>query len=333
MQRTAIALPDAPTLEKLISAAVAAPSFHNSQPWRFRLQPETNTLLVRADPGRALQCEDPVGRALHISVGAAVLNLRIAVTHLGWEPVVRLLPHPPEPDLLASIRLAGPRRDMNHDGEHRLYDAIWRRHTSRQPFTAVPVPTEVLTELTEAAHTEGVCLYIPDRDETRRLLSLTAEAERRDVTDPDRRDESRRWINPPHQGATGLPVAALGPLDADGHLPVRDFSALNSPLHKPTTRFEREPRLAVLTTPHDRRADWLRTGQAMERVLLHATAEGLQSSPLHQALEWPDLRWALRAPGRGLEHVQMILRLGYGDPGPTTPRLPAREVLDPPRDP
>ncbi|NUS15187.1 MAG: hypothetical protein HOY69_27950, partial [Streptomyces sp.] len=31
---------DAQTLEKCVAAAVAAPSFFNTQPWRFRLDPD-----------------------------------------------------------------------------------------------------------------------------------------------------------------------------------------------------------------------------------------------------------------------------------------------------
>lgn len=331
MQRTvpAPALPDAATLENLISAAVAAPSVHNTQPWRFRLRPETNTLEVRAALGRALRHEDPAGRSLLVSVGAAVLNLRVAVRHFGWEPVVRLLPRPTEPDLLASVRLAGAGHAPG-PVDDRLYDAVWRRHTSRRPFTERPIPAVVLMDLVEAAHAEGAALYLPGRDETRRLLALTAEAERRNATDPKRRAESRSWADARDGAAVGLPAEALGPQDAAGRMPMRDFGALRAPCHTPAALFEREPNLVVLATAHDRRTDWLRTGMAMERVLLTATVHGVRCSPLHQAVEWPDLRWALRDPQRGLEHVQMLLRLGYGEDGPATPRLAAADVLDPP---
>ncbi|WP_322973421.1 hypothetical protein [Actinacidiphila soli] len=105
---------DAATLEKLISAGVAAPSIHNTQPWRFRLDPDTATLEVRAAAERGLRFTDPMGRALHVSVGAVLFNLRVAVAHFGWEPVVRLLPRPGEPELLASVRLAGPARNGHH---------------------------------------------------------------------------------------------------------------------------------------------------------------------------------------------------------------------------
>ena len=104
MQPTAL---DAATLEKLISAAVAAPSIHNTQPWRYRLDPDTTTLEVQAVVERNLPYADPMGRALHLSVGAALFNLRVAVAHFGWEPVVRLLPHPADPCILAAVRLVG----------------------------------------------------------------------------------------------------------------------------------------------------------------------------------------------------------------------------------
>ncbi len=97
---------DAVDLEHLVTAAVAAPSLHNTQPWRFRLDPETRTVQILAAVDRELRHTDPTGRAVQLSVGCAVLNLRIAAAHLGCEPVTRLLPHPARPDLLATVRLA-----------------------------------------------------------------------------------------------------------------------------------------------------------------------------------------------------------------------------------
>jgi hypothetical protein len=122
---------DAVVLEKLISAAVAAPSIHNTQPWRYRIDPDETTLEVCSVPERSLRYADPRGRALHVPVGAAVFNLRLAVRHAGWEPRVELLPQPgPRPDLLAVVRLWRGRPAS--PTETRLYDAVWRRHSSRR---------------------------------------------------------------------------------------------------------------------------------------------------------------------------------------------------------
>ncbi|MFE2889575.1 Acg family FMN-binding oxidoreductase [Streptomyces sp. NPDC059272] len=310
------------TLETLIAASVAAPSIHNTQPWRFRLDPDMVTLEIRAVAERGLRHTDPSGRALHISVGCALFNLRVAVAHCGWEPVTRRLPRPDEPDLLATVRLAGTSRPPITP---QLYDALWRRHSSRFPFADRPVPASVLTELTEAAHTEGSLLEVPGPTQTDRLLRLTREAERRNTADTGRAVESRRWVHPPDAASLGMPPEAIGPQDSREQIPVRDFGAHRNPTALAARPFEKRPSVAVLSTLHDRRTDWLRAGEALERVLLVATAHGVKASLLHQALEWPDLREQL-ADGRR-EHTQMVIRLGYGPQGPASPRRTAGQVL------
>ncbi|MFF8910671.1 Acg family FMN-binding oxidoreductase [Streptomyces olivaceoviridis] len=312
---------DATALETLLAAAVAAPSIYNTQPWRFRVNPHDQALEVRAAPERSLPLADPDGRAQHLSVGAAVFNLRVAALHLGWRPDVLLLPDRGRPDLLAVIRLAGPNGPHDPCGRQaELYDAIARRHTSRMPFTGRPVPDPVVAEMSVAARIEGGRLHLPDIVGTRRLLRLTAVAEARNHASPARIAESRGWITAPGSDRPyGIPVTALGPPDAAGRMPMRDFTGPLPALHLPALRFERHAQVALLWTSHDRPEDWLRAGQALQHVLLTTTVHGVRTSLLHQAMEWPDLR-AATSLSHQRRHPQLLVRFGYGPDGGRTPR-------------
>jgi nitroreductase len=321
---------DAETLEACIAAAVAAPSFFNTQPWRFRLDPENVAFEVRAAPERSLRHADPAGRALHLSVGACVFNLRVAVSHYGWSPVVRLLPRPTDPGLLAVVRPAGALRRPTTEHRADLYSAIWRRHSSRFPFTGRPLPPQARAELAEAARAEGASLTFPEAAGTARLLRVSAEAEHRNRLDADRSTESRRWVHrdPDDAADAGLPRSTLGPQDARENIPMRDFSAERHPERLSARDFETAPVIALLRTEHDRRTDWLRAGEALEHILLVATALGLRASLLHQPMEWSDLRRSLSPDPDHTGHAQMLIRLGYGPEGPVTPRRAPHTVFD-----
>jgi nitroreductase len=67
-------------------------------------------------------------------------------------------------------------------------------------------------------------------------------------------------------------------------------------------------------------------GQALQRVLLTATAHGIAAAPLTQPLETA-AAWLVRDPLEDVEQPQMILRLGYGLPISATPRRPVSDVL------
>lgn len=110
----------------LLSTAARAPSVHNTQPWRFRINPYDIELF--ADPRRKLR-SDPLGREMLVSCGAALLGLRLAIRSFGYQPVVTLLPDPQRLRLLARIKMVAsvPMTDQ----EREMLYAIPHRHTHR----------------------------------------------------------------------------------------------------------------------------------------------------------------------------------------------------------
>lgn len=311
-----------PLVEEMVAAATLAPSMHNTQPWRFRFEPAGQTFELYADPARMLRFGDPDGRAVHVACGAALLNLRLAAAVAGRLPVVRLIPTITQRLLLATLRLAGPWQARPDEIE--LHAAIATRRTNRSPFSGRPVAPGILAELVEAARVEGATLHIPDQQEAIRLLELTRDAERTLLAQPGYRAELARWAGGTRD-REGIPDDVLAPHDPRGTSPVRDFAPAQ-PGPGQYAWFEEKPQLVVLSTQSSSRSDWLRAGQALQRVLLTATLRGVAASPLTQPLETPDA-WLVRDPGSGFDYPQMILRIGYGLPVPHSPRRAVTEVL------
>ncbi|TSB31321.1 Acg family FMN-binding oxidoreductase [Streptomyces benahoarensis] len=324
----------APTLDDtlvraLVADAVTAPSQHNAQPWRFRYARADHTLTLDADPDRALPQADPTGRGLHLGCGAALLNLRVSAAHAGLHAAPALLPDPRRPAALAAVRLDASGEPVDPDLVG-LHEAIHARHTSRLPYTDREIPPPVRTALLAAAAVEGACLTFLTGPHRETVLDLITQAEGYNRLDEARDAEQRRWTHETTAASPaddGIPDYAFGPRSPDATAPVRDFAGRRAQPGRAYATFERRPQLATLSTPGDAPADWLRGGQALQRVLLRATRQGLVSSFATQPVEWPDLRWILRDPVSGAGHVQMILRLGYGPEGPATPRRPVDQVL------
>ncbi|KUO19748.1 Acg family FMN-binding oxidoreductase [Streptomyces dysideae] len=321
---------DTKTVTALVEDATAAPSMFNAQPWRFRFHRADSTFHVRSDLERAIPRADPTTRALHLGCAAALFNLRVAAVHAGRQPVTELLPDPADPQLLATVRLTEP-APLDTDLAP-LYPAIHRRHTSRHPLSDEEIPQPIKDALSAAALLEGARLTFPDTWHVQTLLDLVQDAEGRDATDPAAAEELRRWTRVGAEAvdaaSDGVPDYAFGPRKHGGRAPVRDFAGRHPVPGRDAATFENAPQLALLGTTDDRPRDWLRAGQALERVLLQATLDGLATSLTSHAVEWPEIRWIVRDPESATGFVQIVLRLGYGPAGPRTPRRPVHEVLD-----
>ena len=305
--------------------AALAPSVHNTQPWAFRVT--ADVVELHADPARRLPVADPDDQELRLACGAALFNLRLALLAHGVRPAVDLYPDPDRPQLVARLRRAGTGHATPELA--RLLDAVPRRHTNRRPFTGAPVADAERYALRRAAAEEGALLHLLPADRRAELGRLSVAAHRRQLADPAFRDELLRWTGVGPERHDGVPARAAGPQPAPhDRWVVRDFAA-GTGRERAAGKDEDEPLLAVLVPHASGRVAEIRAGEAMQRVLLTATADGLAVSFLSQLVEVPDAREAVRALVAAAHPPLAVLRIGHGLPAVRAPRRPTAELMLP----
>ena len=312
-------------VEAAVSAAIAAPSVLNCQPWRFRAHDGLIDLL--AAPDYAPAALDPNGREVFMSLGAALLNLRFAIEAQGCKTSVQLMPSPLNPTIVARVRLGGATQVSAAD--RALCEVIPIRRSSRLPFTNEPVSYEDVGHLQDAAAVEGANLDPATGWHRTAVVEALHDADQAQRTDPAIVSDVRALTLARERSDVGIPEASLGPRPLDPSAPVRDMALGQHLAGRPAAEFEDAGLLAVLLTTGDEPHDWLRAGMALERVLLTATVRGLSAGILSHATEAIDLRQVVRDPSSRWRHPQIVLRFGYGaGEMPPTPRRPLDEVLE-----
>jgi nitroreductase len=276
-------------VHSVLAAATAAPSLHNSRPWRFRCTP--GAIELYADTTRTMPDADPDHRELLLACGAALLNLRLAIRALGVHPAVQLIPDPHQPDLLAIVRLQG--RSPAGPVDRRLAEGIARRRTHRRQLAPTAISLSLLNRLRQAAKTEQAWLATIAPPQLPSLRTLLGQA------------HSDQQHNPAFVAARSHATGG-DPDSADG-----------------VPAFAPDPLIAVIGSFHDLPLAHLQAGQAMQRVLLVATTAGLSASSLSQVVAVPTTRKQLRELIGGGLWPQTVLRLGYRPPLP-----PRRDMED-----
>ncbi|MFJ2667802.1 Acg family FMN-binding oxidoreductase [Nocardia fluminea] len=313
-------MPSITTCRDALELAVRAPSVHNTQPWRWRIQRGRVDLF--ADFGRQVTATDPLARALVVSCGAALHHLEVAFAMLGWQAEIDRLPDPDRRDHLAKVRFT-PRPPSDLD--IRLAAAIHLRRSDRRRYPGMPVPARALRAVSRCASEFGAAArHVPD-SMLSELAAPMRRAAARHATDTNYLAELEQW-----SGCHGVPARNAPAARSSGELPVRVFSETE------LSEYTDEPDSAhwlVVCTPHDNRVSQLRAGQATSAILLQATHLGLATSLQSEPLGMLDLRDQIRTTVlQKCAYPHVMIRVGVMPPAAapleSTPRRPVTEVSE-----
>ena len=320
-------------LTELVRLATKAPSSHNTQPWRFELR--DGSVRARADTDRWLEVADRDQRELYISLGCAAENLVIAARHEGLGPEVALEADSATGGTVATITLgrgndgrgAAQRRGELHvdrPGGLDLFEEIPRRRTSHRPFDGRRLPARELDLLRDACDGHGVELALLDDEESvRRVADLSAEADREQFGDPAWRRELGRWIG---RGVLG----ARWPVSRIAQAVVTNVNMGESTARKNAALIAGASSVGILWTHTDTHDDHVRAGRAYERIALAASAMGIATHPVSQALEVPRLKDRLATLLPVADAVpHHVFRMGYAtDEDRATPRRRPEQMIE-----
>ncbi len=314
---------NAERVRSLLRYAVLAPSSHNTQPWRFKI--DGNNVSLYADRTRALPANDPDDRELTISCGCALMNLRVAAAHDDLSVSYDIAADSNDEDLLASI--AFDKAETSPPSEAELFQSIEGRRTYRKRFESREVPNLVLRALSKVATEESAWFQVVESEEMRqKVAALVSEGDAIQWSNPSWRHELATWMHSRRRG-DGLTVPGI--VVPIAQVVVRTFDMGNGVGAKDKQLADESPILAVLGTEGDGVADWLNAGQALERILLNIYGNGLQASYLNQPIQVASLRPRLQHILGWTGFPQILLRFGFPtDELSASPRRGLDEVID-----
>ncbi|MGB8266337.1 MAG: hypothetical protein WCE44_08460 [Candidatus Velthaea sp.] len=219
-----------------------------------------------------------------------------------------------------------------------LYEAIRIRQCTRDEYDGRSLAPDQLRQLEMIGQGNGVhVLLLTGKPQIERVLAYVLQGNSAEINDPAFMTELMQWIRFSDAEAASkldglLSRAAGGPSLPrwSGNLMFRFVLSAKSDNEKYARFVRSSAGLAVFVTGSDDKPHWVEAGRAYERFALQATATGVRTAMLNQAVEVAAVRARLaEALGLGGRRPDLVLRFGYGAPMPRSLRRAPGAVIVP----
>ncbi len=317
---------EASTLKELVYYATLAPSSHNTQCWKFRL--DNQGISILPDLSRRCPIVDPDDHHLYVSLGCAAENLVQAARAQGLSGQFSF---DPSDDGIVRISLVPSEVVVTP-----LFEAIPKRQCTRNEYDGQPLTASELKLLETVGTGDGVrVVMLTHPTEIETVLDYVIQGNTAQFNNPSFLKELKSWIRFNDREATRTGDGLSGRTTENPSIP-RWFANLISqqlfraqPENDKTARYIRSSAgIAVFVSDVDDKAHWVEAGRCYERFALQATALNIRNAFVNQPVEEAGLRPKFaKALGLGEGRPDLVVRFGRGPEMPRSLRRPVEAIL------
>ena len=303
-------------LKFLIRFGVLAPSSHNTQPWHFQVC--NNEILLSAELERALPESDRNNRQLFTSLGCALENILIAADYYDLQTSVQYLPQGTEATLAAKITFGGSSFNKAEEKKDHLMTYIQKRTTNRNKYSASMPPEEWLEKIKKASvfDQDTRIDFVQEQAKRNNIADTVMKASIKAMGDHGFRKELSKYVKSNiTKSKVGMPAFGMGiptPISLLAPTMIRyiNMGKLNKKSDEELLK-KHTPLFAIISTREDAKENWIKAGQAYQRVALEAERAGLKTAVMAAAIQidefYKELQGAFDTPFR----PQVFFRMGY----------------------
>lgn len=317
-------------LRKLADFAIKAPSGHNTQPWKFKM--EEMGITIFPDYERILPLADPDNHELFISLGCALENLVIAASHFGYYTAIEIKMEDPFKESILVKLFSG-----NVEKYDTLFKNIEIRQSTRNKYNRADIPPADIQKLKEASVQDQIVFKLfTEPGQIAPILDITKRATEIQLSNKEFVKELKSWIrfnkNSAKKTGDGIYSEGIGSPSAPRWLGEFFMNLTLDPKReslKNVNLLENSSGILVFIAKKNSKEAWVNLGRSFQRVALTATSLNINHAHINSPCEDTPSREKL-AKVLGLkpeEEPLLIVRIGYSGKLPYSFRRPLEEVL------
>jgi hypothetical protein len=273
----------------LLQYAILAPSTHNTQPWRIKVEDSSCQIFI--DRSRQLPAADRLQRDMYISLGAFLKNLEMAAKAFGVYDRTDIADQ--TEDLVAEVHFKGLASGQQRVKDQKLLSSIQTRSNYRGPLAPLTISDDLSSFISSQTTKEIKLKLLKDRRQIEELAGLTAKGLKLAYANPAFRREIASWINPnTSRKRAGIPGYSLRMPTLASHIIPKliRFKDLGKKLANLNYQsFVTASAVVVISADREEPKIWLSIGQATQEIFLHLESRGATASIYVAAVEMGEL--------------------------------------------
>lgn len=301
-------------IQKVLYYASLAPSSHNAQMWKVRINPSINTIYISLDDSRTLPVIDKENRESYISIGCYVKALELAFKAFNYKTIINI--QEDSKQILVTFSKDNP-GEINHD----ILNSLIKRHSDKQIFIDKKLNNDLVNKL--SALSDNLILIQKEETKYKDLSSVIKEAVLKQTYDKYAMQELASYMRFSDKEAAekqdGLNAEQLGIRGIKKffyYLFVNAKTILSEKFAKQTVsiinnQIDSAQGLVLLESLGDDFKSRVTLGMELMKVWLFLTENDVEVHPISAPVEYTDSKNRINKILNKHSYTDMILRVGY----------------------